>query len=126
MTSATLHTEGAIRVDAALVGGFEPPPQDATRSNAGVELRPLLGEQTGNPVAVMWGRIAPRCEISREVHDSWSETLYVLSGEASCTVGDAAAVAVRAGQLWHVRPTFPHVVRNLGDEPVEFLILFGA
>lgn len=90
-------------------------------------LRFLLGEPTGNRVTMMFGTINPGCEISRETHADWSETLFVVAGTATCSVGDGATptrVATRQG--WHVRKGHPHVVRNEEATALEFIILFGV
>lgn len=109
------------------VPGFQPPPQEPSRSNEGVELRFLLGESTGNRVTMMFGTVAPGREISRETHADWSETLFVLAGTATCQVGDAEPpTRVGPRQGWHVRKGHPHVVRNDETIPLEFVILFGV
>jgi mannose-6-phosphate isomerase-like protein (cupin superfamily) len=95
---------------------------DEYHPNKGVFLAQLLGKPRGDAFGLYHGKIEPNCQISREIHDTVSETLYILSGEAVGLVGDRE-VALRAGQVLHVDRSTPHGLRNVGKTTLEFLVI---
>jgi quercetin dioxygenase-like cupin family protein len=64
------------------------------------------------------------CRLPRHT-DSAEETIAVVSGTASVTVGDQTAT-VPAGGIALVPADKPHEVRNAGDEPLRFIALYAA
>ena len=68
--------------------------------------------------------VAPGCKLPRHT-DSAEETIAVVAGSASVTVGDQTAT-VPAGGVALVPQNEPHEVRNAGDEPLRFIALYAA
>ncbi len=105
-----------------LTGGvvFTPAQMEAEEylPNEGVFLTGILGRARG----VYRGRMEPGAAIARELHRETSETVYILSGEAMGLVGDRE-VPLSAGQVLHVDKDVHHGLRNVGDSPLEFLVI---
>jgi quercetin dioxygenase-like cupin family protein len=68
--------------------------------------------------------VPPGCRLPRHT-DSAEETIVVVAGAASVTVGDETA-DVPAGGAALVPECVPHEVRNAGDEPLRFVALYAA
>jgi quercetin dioxygenase-like cupin family protein len=91
--------------------------------NTGVKLRMTLGQNRGDATTVAYGTIEAGCSIDWETHE-WTESIYVISGEATCTIGSSEPVKVNPGQLWHVEKHNSHLVQNLSSETLEFLFFW--
>ncbi|MDO3377442.1 cupin domain-containing protein [Geoalkalibacter halelectricus] len=78
----------------------------------------------GNPAMSMHlGRLEPGGEIFVHTHDAQSETFYILSGEAVCTMG-TEQITFGPGSCGVAPPGVPHGLRNESPEPVSLLALF--
>ncbi|MFJ4634654.1 helix-turn-helix domain-containing protein [Streptomyces hygroscopicus] len=62
--------------------------------------------------------------LERRVHEGY-EWLYVLSGRLRLALGEHDLV-LTAGEAAEFDTRTPHAFANAGDQPVEFLSLFGA
>jgi quercetin dioxygenase-like cupin family protein len=91
--------------------------------NTGVELRMTLGQSRGDATTVAHCTIEPGCQIDWETHE-WTESIYVIAGEATCTIGSSDPVKVSPGQLWHVEKRNTHLVKNSGADRLEFLFFW--
>ncbi|MBE0500399.1 MAG: cupin domain-containing protein [Desulfuromonadales bacterium] len=77
-----------------------------------------------NPnLSVHRGRIEPGGEILPHTHDGQTETFYILSGQALCTMG-SSKTSVAGGQCCIAPSGVVHGLKNDGEEPVELLALF--
>jgi len=77
-----------------------------------------------NPnLSVHRGRIEVGGEIVPHPHAHQTETFYILSGTAICTLGERQ-YPVRAGSCCVAPPGMLHGLKNTGEEPVELLALF--
>ena len=90
--------------------------------NRGVFFAPMLGRARGDGFGFYQGTIQPGCEIAREIHPETSETVYILSGQALGVV-EGREVPLRPGQVLHVDKNVHHGLRNVGQEPLEFLVI---
>jgi quercetin dioxygenase-like cupin family protein len=85
------------------------------RSSAGA-----VGEGSGSSLL----EVPPGCRLPRHT-DSAEETIVVVSGAASVTVGEDQG-HVPAGGVAVVPECVPHEVRNAGDEPLRFVALYAS
>jgi quercetin dioxygenase-like cupin family protein len=108
--------EGGAVFDSTQLAGDEYLP------NRGVFLACMLGRARGDELGLYRGRIEVGCAIAREVHPATSETIFVLAGDAVGLVGERE-VPLRTGQVLHVEPDVPHGIRNVGDRPLEILVI---
>ncbi len=77
-----------------------------------------------NPaLSVHRGRIEVGGEVCLHSHENQTETYYILSGEAVCTLAGESN-QVSAGHCCMAPPGTPHGLKNSGDQPVELLALF--
>ena len=77
-----------------------------------------------NPnLSVHRGRIEPGGEILPHTHDGQTETFYILTGQAICTMGNEKS-NVTGGQCCVAPSGVVHGLKNEGQEPVELLALF--
>lgn len=90
--------------------------------NKGVFLAGMLGKSRGDAFGLYNGRIEPGCAIERETHPDTSETVCLLSGSAMALVGETEQ-PLAAGQVLHVAKNVPHGLRNVGTEPLHFLVI---
>ena len=90
--------------------------------NKGVFLAGMLGKSRGDGFGLYKGRMEPGCEIGREIHPETSETVIILSGKALGIVEDQT-VELSEGEVLHVEKNVHHGLRNIGDEPLEFLVI---
>jgi quercetin dioxygenase-like cupin family protein len=116
------NLEGGVLFTPQTDAGFVPKTPQGL-DNTGVKLRITLGQERGNATTVAYGTIEPGCQIDWETHE-WTESIYVIAGEATCTIGSSNPVKVSPGQLWHVEKTNPHLVENLGVDQLEFLFFW--
>lgn len=86
-------------------------------------LRDVVTSALNPALSVHRGRIEPGGEILPHTHDGQTETFYILSGEATCTMGDSRQ-AVTAGNCCVAPSGVVHGLKNQGDSPVELLALF--
>ncbi len=86
-------------------------------------LRDLVTRLENPDLSVHRGRIEVGGEIILHPHENQTETFYILSGEALCTLGEEN-FAVAAGHCSVAPAGTPHGLKNTGDQPVELLTLF--
>jgi quercetin dioxygenase-like cupin family protein len=91
--------------------------------NTGVILRMTLGQHRGDATTVAYGTIEVGYQIDWETHE-WTESIYVIAGEATCTIGTSDPLKVSPGQLWHVEKGNSHLVKNLRSDRLEFLFFW--
>lgn len=89
----------------------------------GFTLRDVVTAALNPALSVHRGQIAPGGEIFPHTHDGQTETFYILSGEAVCTMG-AEKTVVGAGSCCVAPSGVTHGLKNNGSEPVELLALF--
>ncbi len=86
-------------------------------------LRDVVTAALNPALSVHRGRIEPGGEIFPHTHEGQTETFYILSGEARCTMGDRHQ-SVTAGNCCVAPSGVVHGLKNHGDAPVELLALF--
>ena len=86
-------------------------------------LRDVVTAATNPAMSVHLGRLEPGGEIFVHTHEEQTETFYVLSGEAVCTMGEGK-LTYTAGSCGAAPPGIPHGLKNEGSEPVTLLALF--
>ena len=109
MTGKTMHT-------AELAENLHP-------KHPGYYLKDLVVKAEAELLSVHRGRIEQGGEILVHTHGVESETFYILSGKAECTMGDEKLEFV-AGSCGFAPPGVPHGLKNVGSEPVELLAIF--
>ena len=85
----------------------------------------LSGEDTGGAYCLLDMRVAPGKGVPRHTHTREDEALFVLSGELEATVGDEI-FTLRAGETLIAPRNIPHQLRNSGNVPNHYLIMFSA
>lgn len=86
-------------------------------------LRDVVTSLENQDLSVHRGRIEVGGEIHPHPHEQHTETFYILSGEALCTLGDQQ-YPVMAGSCCVAPAGLQHGLKNTGAEPVELLALF--
>lgn len=86
-------------------------------------LRDVVTAASNPALSVHRGRIEPGGEIFPHTHEGQTETFYILSGSAICTMG-TRTTDVTAGQCCVAPSGIAHGLKNEGDEPVELMALF--
>ena len=86
-------------------------------------LRDVVTAADNPDLSVHRGRIEVGGEIFPHTHEGQTETFYILSGEALCTLGDTTT-SVTAGACTVAPVGVAHGLKNTGDSPVELLALF--
>jgi quercetin dioxygenase-like cupin family protein len=77
-----------------------------------------------NPLAsVSRVRVPPGGVIGWHQHAAQTETVYVLAGHSTLTLGETP-VRFSAGQIVAIPPALRHTLVNDGAEPVELLCFF--
>jgi len=84
----------------------------------------LSGEDTGGAYCLLDLRVAPGKGVPRHTHTREDEALFVLSGELEATVGDEI-FTLRAGETLIAPRNIPHRLRNSGNVPNHYLIMFS-
>jgi quercetin dioxygenase-like cupin family protein len=84
----------------------------------------LSGEDTGGAYGLLDMRVAPGNGVPRHTHTREDEALFVLSGELEATVGDEI-FTLRAGETLIAPRNIPHQLRNSGNVPNHYLIMFS-
>jgi quercetin dioxygenase-like cupin family protein len=79
-----------------------------------------VGDASGSSLL----EVPPGCRLARHT-DSAEETIVVVAGRASVTVGEATG-ELPAGGIAVVPECVPHEVRNAGEEPLRFVALYAA
>lgn len=69
---------------------------------------------------VVWN-LNPGQENDYHKHPETEHIQFVLTGELEWTLGDAAPVLVRPGQVVVVPPNVPHGIRNLSTTPATYV-----
>lgn len=86
-------------------------------------LRDLVTAAANPAMSMHLGRLEPGGEIFVHTHEGQSETFYILSGEALCTMGDEK-IPFPAGACGVAPPGVPHGLKNNNSAPVMLLALF--
>ena len=84
----------------------------------------LPGEDTGGAYCLLDLRVAPGKGVPRHTHTLENEALFVLSGELEATVGDEL-FTLSAGDTLLAPRNIPHRLRNSGNVPNHYLIMFS-
>ena len=84
----------------------------------------LSGEDTGGAYCLLDMRVAPGKGVPRHTHTREDEALFVLSGELEASVGDEI-FTLRAGETLIAPRNTPHQLRNSGNVPNHYLIMFS-
>ena len=87
-------------------------------------LMKLLLTSAANPLAsVSRVHVPPGGVIGWHQHATQTETVYVLAGRSSLTLGETAT-PFDAGHIVAIPPGTQHTLRNDGSDPVELLCFF--
>lgn len=86
-------------------------------------LRDIVTSLENPDLSVHRGRIEVGGEIFPHPHETQTETFYILSGEAQCTIGAETRV-VGTGHCVVAPAGIVHGLKNTGKQPVELLALF--
>ena len=90
---------------------------------ADIQMKQML-TSAANPLAsVSRVRVPPGGVIGWHQHAAQTETVYVLAGDSTLTLGESP-VRFGAGQIVAIPPTVRHTLINDGAEPVELLCFF--
>jgi quercetin dioxygenase-like cupin family protein len=90
---------------------------------ADIRMKQML-TSAANPLAsVSRVRVPPGCVIGWHQHATQTETVYVLTGDSTLTLGESP-VRFGRGQIVAIPPTLRHTLVNDGAEPVELLCFF--
>jgi quercetin dioxygenase-like cupin family protein len=84
----------------------------------------LSGEDTGGAYCLLDMKVAPGNGVPRHTHTREDEALFVLSGELEATVGDEI-YTLRIGETLIAPRNIPHQLRNSGNVPNHYLIMFS-
>jgi quercetin dioxygenase-like cupin family protein len=84
----------------------------------------LSGEDTGGAYCVLDLRVASGKGVPRHTHTREDEALFVFSGELEATVGDEV-FTLTAGETLVAPRNIPHQLRNSGNVPNHYLIMFS-
>jgi mannose-6-phosphate isomerase-like protein (cupin superfamily) len=86
-------------------------------------LRDAVTAELNPALSVHRGRIEAGGEIRPHCHEGQTETFYILSGEAVCTM-NGIETPLTGGCCVVAPPGVKHGLKNTGEEPVELLALF--
>ena len=90
---------------------------------AGILMKQVL-TSAANPLAsVSRVRVPPGGVIGWHHHATQTETVYVLSGASTLTLGETA-FPFGSGHIVAIPPGTEHTLTNAGPEPVELLCFF--
>jgi quercetin dioxygenase-like cupin family protein len=84
----------------------------------------LSGEDTGGAYCLLDMKVAPGKGVPRHTHTREDEALFVLSGELEACIGDEI-FTLRAGETLIAPRNIPHQLRNSGNVPNHYLIMFS-
>ena len=88
-----------------------------------IQMKQML-TSAANPLAsVSRVRVPPGGVIGWHQHAAQTETVYVLTGDSTLTLGESS-VRFCAGQIVAIPPTMQHTLLNESSEPVELLCFF--
>jgi quercetin dioxygenase-like cupin family protein len=90
---------------------------------ADILMKQMLTSATNPLASVSRVRVPPGGVIGWHQHAEQTETVYVLAGESTLTLGESP-VRFSAGQIVAIPPTMQHTLVNEGSEPVELLCSF--
>lgn len=76
---------------------------------------------------LMLGHITflPNMEQKKHLHTGDEQILYILSGKGLQWV-DGEEFSLSYGKVFHIPPYAEHAVKNLGNEPLEMIIVYNA
>nr|WP_320115073.1 cupin domain-containing protein [uncultured Desulfuromonas sp.] len=85
-------------------------------------VRDVVTKQHSTHLSLHRGRIEPGGEITphRQEH---TETIYILSGDVECVLDDDTC-ELGAGTCLVIEPHTTRGLKNIGDQPVELLVVF--
>jgi quercetin dioxygenase-like cupin family protein len=89
----------------------------------GIRMQQLLTSQDNPRASVSRVHVPPGGVVGWHSHPGQVETVYVLSGKSTLTLGEQAHPFV-AGQIVAIPPGLDHTLRNDGPEDVELLCFF--
>jgi quercetin dioxygenase-like cupin family protein len=90
---------------------------------ADILMKPLL-TSAANPLAsVSRVQVPPGGVIGWHQHTAQTETVYVLAGSSTLTLGQTR-VPFEAGQIVAIPPGTEHTLHNASPDPVELLCFF--
>ncbi|SES85562.1 Histidine kinase-, DNA gyrase B-, and HSP90-like ATPase [Natronincola peptidivorans] len=69
--------------------------------------------------------LLPNREQTKHLHTGDEQILYALSGKGVHWV-DGEEYPITYGKVYHIPPYAEHAVKNLGDEPLEMIIVYHA
>ena len=84
----------------------------------------LSGEDTGGAYCLLDLKVAPGKGVPRHTHTLEDEALFVLCGELEAIGGDEV-FTLRAGETLMAPRNIPHQLRNSGNVPNHYLIMFS-
>jgi quercetin dioxygenase-like cupin family protein len=90
---------------------------------AEISMRQLLTSRDNPLASVSRVRVPPGGVIGWHHHATQTETVYVLSGQSTLTLGESP-VRFCAGHIVAIPPTIQHTLVNEGAEPVDLLCFF--
>ena len=90
---------------------------------AEILMRQLLTSRDNPHASVSRVQVPPGGVIGWHHHASQTETVYVLAGESTLTLG-GTSVPFGAGHIVAIPPATEHTLVNNGPEPVELLCIF--
>lgn len=96
---------------------------------AGLQIKGLEGRATHPHLSFMLVRVAAGGVIPRHVHETETETAYVVSGRGELCLGvdesgaASEVVAWQPGSGATIPPGLYHSVQNTGDTPLEILAI---
>jgi quercetin dioxygenase-like cupin family protein len=89
----------------------------------GIRMQQLLTPQDNRGASVSRVRVPPGGVVGWHSHPEQVETVYVLAGRSTLTLGEQAN-PFAAGQIVAIPPALVHTLRNEGAETVELLCFF--
>lgn len=87
-----------------------------------IRVQVLEGRATHPHMSLMHVRLGPGGEIQTHLHETESETAYVLSGQGELTV-EHETIAFLPGAGATIPPQHRHSLKNTGDTDLELLAI---
>jgi quercetin dioxygenase-like cupin family protein len=82
-------------------------------------------ELTGGRFEMVHGRLAPAGHAARHSHERAFQAMFVLTGTAEVTLGDAPPRRCGPGDIVRIPPGLAHEVTSLGPEPLELILVYS-
>ena len=74
---------------------------------------------------MVFGKIDPGCEAHRHSHETEHQTIYVVSGIISVSLGEEPAITCEPGSVIRIPPKLDHHILNIGTEITELIIIYS-